>query len=181
MGSKIGAMQGGRVMALDVGKARIGVAVTDPLGYTAQPLLTIWRRTPGEDLRSLARLMRRHQVVAVVVGNPLYLSGEVSPWAAKVHALAETLRVRTGLPVHLWDERLTTVAAHEVLDEAGHDRRDRNAIIDQVAAVVILRSWMEAREQAEARAALGQAAVAQGTPVAGAAGRQTVRRDEEEA
>ena len=140
-------------MALDVGKLRIGVAVTDPLGYTAQPVLTVWRKSRGEDVRSLLRLIRRHEVAAVVVGNPLHMSGDDSPWAAKVQAFAELLRQRSGLPVHLWDERLSTVAAHEILDEAGHDRRDRKAIIDQVAAVVILRGWMEARDQAAARAA----------------------------
>jgi len=133
-------------MALDVGKARIGVALTDPLGYTAQPLLTLWRKTRAEDLRSLLRLIRKHEVVHIVVGNPLYLSGETSPWARKVHEFAELLRERSGLPVQLFDERLSSVAAHEILDEAGHshDRRDRKFLIDQVAAVVILRDWMQA-------------------------------------
>ncbi len=142
----------GRVMALDVGKIRVGVALSDPLGYTAQPLLTLWRKTRGEDLRSLMRLIRKHEVVEIVVGNPLHLSGDVSPWAAKVHEFAEELRVRSGLPVQLWDERLTSVAAHELLNEAGHDRKDRKYVIDQVAAVIILRGWMESREEAAARA-----------------------------
>jgi len=144
-----------RVMALDVGKVRIGVALSDPLGYTAQPLLTLWRKGRGEDLRSLMRLIRRHEVAEIVVGNPLHMSGDVGPWAAKVQEFAEELRVRSGLPVELWDERLSSVAAHEILDEAGHDKRDRKYVIDQVAAVVILRGWMEAKEQA-ARAALRQ-------------------------
>jgi putative Holliday junction resolvase len=135
-------------MALDVGKARIGVALSDPLGYTAQPLLTIWRKGRGEDLRSLLRLIRKNEISEIVIGNPLHMSGDVSPWAAKVHEFAEELRVRSGLPVHLWDERLSSVAAHEILDEAGHDPRDRKRIIDQVAAVVILRDWMQARENA---------------------------------
>jgi putative Holliday junction resolvase len=139
-------MAAGRVMALDVGKARIGVAVSDPLGYTAQPLLTIWRKGRGEDLRSLMRLIRKHEVTEIVVGNPLHMSGDVSPWAAKVQEFAEEIGARSGVPVHLWDERLSSVAAHEILDEAGHDRRDRKRVIDQVAAVVILRDWMEARE-----------------------------------
>lgn len=138
-------------MALDVGKARVGVALTDPLGYTAQPLLTLWRKGRGEDLRSLLRLIRKHEVTEIVVGNPLHMSGDVSPWAAKVQQFAEELRERSGLPVHLWDERLSSVAAHEILDEAGHDRRDRKSIIDQVAAVVILRDWMQAREQSRQR------------------------------
>jgi putative holliday junction resolvase len=144
----------GRVMGLDVGKVRVGVALSDPLGYTAQPLLTLWRKSRGEDLRSLLRLIRKHGVVEIVVGNPLHMSGDVSPWAAKVQEFAEELRKRSGLPVQLWDERLSSVAAHEILDEAGHDRRGRKHVIDQVAAVVILRGWMESKEQAAARAAL---------------------------
>jgi putative Holliday junction resolvase len=137
-------------MALDVGKVRVGVALSDPLGYTAQPLLTVWRKSRSEDLRSLLRLIRKHEVVKIVVGNPLHMSGDLSPWAAKVQEFAEELRERSGLPVELWDERLSSVAAHEILDEAGRDRRDRKYVIDQVAAVVILRGWMEFREQAAA-------------------------------
>jgi putative Holliday junction resolvase len=144
----------GRVMALDVGKVRIGVALSDGLGLTAQPLLTLWRKTRGDDLRSLMRLIRKHEVTEIVVGNPLHMSGDVSPWAAKVQAFAVDLRERSGLPVQLWDERLSSQAAHEILDEAGHDTRGRKFVIDQVAAVVILRDWMESRDQAEARAAL---------------------------
>ena len=78
------------------------------------------------------------------------MSGDLSPWAAKVQEFAEELHERSGLPVELWDERLSSVAAHEILDEAGRDRRDRKYVIDQVAAVVILRGWMEFREQAAA-------------------------------
>lgn len=136
-------------MALDVGKVRVGVALSDPLGYTAQPLLTLWRKGRGEDLRNLMRLVRKHDVTEIVVGNPLHMSGDISPWAAKVQQFAEDLRERSGLPVHLWDERLSSVAAHELLDQAGHDRRDRKAIIDQVAAVVILKDWMQAREHSQ--------------------------------
>jgi putative Holliday junction resolvase len=146
----------GRVMALDVGKIRVGVALSDPLGYTAQPLLTLWRKSRGEDFRSLLRLIRKYQVVEILVGNPLHMSGDISPWAAKVQEFADELRERSGLPVHLWDERLSSVAAHEILNEAGHPQRDRKYVIDQVAAVVILRGWMEAKEQAAARAALEQ-------------------------
>ena len=138
-------------MGPDVGKARIGVALTDPLGYTAQPLLTLWRRGRGEDLRSIVRLARRHEVGRIVVGNPLHLSGDLSPWAAKVQAFAELLRERCAVPVELWDERLSSVAANEILDHAGHNRRDRKTIIDRVAAVVILEGWMNARAEAAAR------------------------------
>jgi putative Holliday junction resolvase len=138
-------------MALDVGKVRVGVALTDGLGYTAQPLLTLWRKTRGEDFRSLLRLIRKHEVVEIVVGNPLHMSGDVSPWAEKVHEFADELRKRSGLPVQLWDERLSSVAAHEILNESEYSQHDRKYVIDQVAAVVILRGWMEAREQAAAQ------------------------------
>ena len=146
----------GRVMALDVGKVRIGVALSDGLGLTAQPLLTVWRKTRGEDLRSLLRLIRKYEVTEIVVGNPLHMSGDLSPWAAKVQEFAGELRERCGVPVQLWDERLSSLAAHEILDEAGHDKRGRKFVIDQVAAVVILRDWMESKDQAAARAALLQ-------------------------
>src|SRR5450756_2220454 len=145
-------MMTGRVMALDVGKVRIGVALTDPLGYTAQPLLTLWRKNRNEDLRSLQRIIRKHEVVQILVGNPLHMSGGVSPWAKKVHQFADELRERFGLPVELWDERLSSVAANEILDQAGHDPRDRKYVIDQVAAAVILQGWLDARDQAKVAA-----------------------------
>lgn len=132
-------------MALDVGKARIGVALSDPLGYTAQPLLTLWRKGRGEDMRSLLRLIRKHEVTMIIVGNPLHMSGDVSPWAAKVQQFAEDLHARSGLAVELWDERLSSVAAHEILDESGVERHDRKYILDQIAAAVILRDWMQAQ------------------------------------
>ncbi len=134
----------GRVMALDVGKVRIGVALTDPLGYTAQPLLTVWRKGRGDDLRNLVRLVKRHEVVHVVIGKPLHLSGEEMPWGRKVEEFAEALRAKVAVPVEMWDERLSTVAAHEMLDEQGYGT-DRKRVIDQVAAVVILEGWMQAR------------------------------------
>jgi putative Holliday junction resolvase len=147
-------MNSARVMALDVGRIRIGVAITDGLGLTAQPLLTVWRKSRGEDLRSLTRLVRKHEVTHLVVGNPLHLSGEVGAWTRKVQEFAEALRVRSGLTVELWDERLSTVAAHEILNQAQYGTKNRKKMIDQVAAVVILEGWMQAQEQRAARLAL---------------------------
>ena len=146
----------GRVVALDVGRARIGVAITDALGYTAQPLLTVWCKSPREDMRNLLRLLRRHAATAVVVGNPMHLDGGPLPFAREVQTLAAELAARSGLPVHLFDERLSTVEAHGLLDAAGHALRGRKGIIDQVAAVVILRDWMAEQRNAEARRALRQ-------------------------
>ena len=136
-----------RVMALDVGTIRIGVALTDALGYTAQPLLTIHRKNRNEDLRSITRLIRKHEIALVVVGNPLHLSGDLSPWAAEVQVFAQALHQRAQVPIELWDERLTSVAAHEILNQHGIARQDRKSIIDQVAAVLILEGWMQAHPQ----------------------------------
>jgi putative Holliday junction resolvase len=133
-----------RYLALDVGSKRIGVAVSDELGLTAQPVLTLEvRRNPRDDLRSLARLARRFGVAGIVVGNPLHMSGEPSPRAAKTQAFAAELGTLTGLPIHLWDERLTTREAHQILYEAGHARQDHRRVVDQVAATLILQSFLE--------------------------------------
>jgi putative Holliday junction resolvase len=137
-----------RFLGLDVGSKRIGVAVSDELGLTAQPVLTlIRRRNPREDVRSLARLARRFSVVAIVVGNPLHLSGEQSPRAENTQAFAAELGEFTGLPIHLWDERLTTREAHQILYEAGHPRQDHRRVVDQVAATLILQSFLDNRKQ----------------------------------
>ena len=138
-----------RYLGLDVGNRRIGVAVSDELGLTAQPVLTLERkRSPREDLRSLARLARRFGVAGVVVGNPVHLSGDVSPQAAKTQRFAAELGELTGLPIHLWDERLTSREAHQILYEAGKKRQEHRRVVDQVAAVLILQSFMEHMEPA---------------------------------
>jgi putative Holliday junction resolvase len=133
-----------RYLGLDVGNRRIGVAVSDELGLTAQPVLTLERRhNRREDLRSLARLCRRFGVVGIVVGNPVHLSGDVSPQAAKIQAFAAELGALTGLPIYLWDERLTSHEAHQILYEAGHARQQHRRVVDQLAATLILQSFME--------------------------------------
>lgn len=134
-----------RYLAIDVGSKRIGVAVSDELGLTAQPVLTLERkRNPREDLRSLARLCRRFGVSGIVVGNPLKLDGEISSQAARVQAFAADLSELSGLPIHLWDERLTTHEAHQVLYESGRARQTHKQVVDQVAATLILQSFLDA-------------------------------------
>jgi putative Holliday junction resolvase len=135
----------GRILALDVGDRRIGVAVSDELGFTAQPVLTLVRKNRRQDLASLARLVRKYGCSQVVVGNPLYMSGDISPQALKAQALAQALQVETGAEVTLWDERLSTTEAHRHLDAAGRLPADRRAVIDQVAAVLILQSFLDSR------------------------------------
>jgi putative Holliday junction resolvase len=133
-----------RYLGLDVGAKRIGVAVSDELGLTAQPVLTLERkRNPRDDLRSLARLARRFAVAGIVVGHPVHLSGEASPRSVKTETFAAQLGELTGLPIHLWDERLTTRTAHEMLYEAGHPRQSHRKVVDQVAAVLILQSFLD--------------------------------------
>jgi putative holliday junction resolvase len=141
-----------RVVGLDVGDRRIGMAISDGLGYTAQPLLTLQRTGRKGDLKKelkwIGRLLRKHGVTEVVVGNPLHMSGEVSPQAVKVQAFAEALRVELGVTVHLWDERLSSMEANEILDAAGYARGpERLQVIDQVAAVVILRGFLEGQDK----------------------------------
>ena len=141
-----------RYLGLDIGRRRIGVAVSDELGLTAQPVLTLERRSSRrpisrDDLRFLARLCRRFGVVGIVVGNPVHLSGESSPQAAKAQAFAAELGELTGLPIHLWDERLTSHEAHQILYQAGHARQKHRKVVDQVAATLILQSFLESREQ----------------------------------
>lgn len=133
-----------RFLGLDVGNRRIGVAVSDELGLTAQPVLTLERRrNRREDLRSLARLARRFGVAGIVVGNPLHLHGDQSTQSAKTQAFAAELGELTGLPIHLRDERLTTHEARQILYEAGHARQQHQRVVDQVAATLILKDFLE--------------------------------------
>ena len=149
-------MDGDRILALDVGDRRIGLAITDSLGLTAQPLFTIHRTIQRADLKSIARFIRQHGVTILVVGNPLHADGTQSPQAAKTQAFAQLLReAHPTLAHHLLDERLTTREAHELLDGAGHDKRtagrsggrtvDRKDLIDQIAAVLLLEAFLQQR------------------------------------
>jgi putative Holliday junction resolvase len=142
-----------RILALDVGNRRIGVALSDPLGYTAQPLLTIYRTTLKADLKSITRLIRRYDVSSIIVGLPLHASGEVSPQSTKTEIFAEVLRAHLAEhldpapALELLDERHTTADAHSILNRSSNrqspqDREARSKVIDQVAATLILESWL---------------------------------------
>jgi putative Holliday junction resolvase len=135
----------GRVMALDYGDRRIGVALSDPLGVSAQPLLTIERRSRADDFERLAGLAREHAVTRVVVGLPLGMDGSRGERVRLTELFMERVRKATGLPVEPWDERLTTVQAERVLIESDLSRRRRRSVIDQAAAVILLQSWLDAR------------------------------------
>ena len=129
---------------------RIGVAVSDELGLTAQPVLTLLRKNAKQDLKSLGRLVRKFGCSAIVLGHPLYLSGDISPLAIKTQAFAESLREAFSLPVHLWDERLSSAEAHRHLHAAGRALPGHREVVDQVAAMLILQSFLDAQRGAQA-------------------------------
>ena len=140
-----GASAPNRILALDVGTKTIGQAVSDPLGITAQGLDTIRRRNKRADFGSLERTIRRFHVSELVVGYPLRLSGAPSAQTLAVQEFAEELRKRFSLPVHLWDERLTSAEANRVLRLAEASIQKRAQAVDRMAAVLILQSFLEAR------------------------------------
>ncbi len=135
-----------RILGLDVGSKTIGLAVSDPLGITAQGLETIRRKNKRTDLEQLARIVRDYEVSEIVVGYPLRLSGAEGTQSEKMQHFAEELREQFGLPVHLWDERLTSSQANRILREADLSIKKRAGAVDRMAAVLILQNWMEARE-----------------------------------
>jgi putative holliday junction resolvase len=135
----------GRILGLDVGSRRIGIAVSDALGITAQGLETLQRRNKRHDLAALELLIREYGVRQIVVGLPLRMSGAEGTQSAKMQAFAEELRKRFRLPVHLWDERLTSAEANRLLRETEMSIEKRAKAVDRMAAVLILQGWMESR------------------------------------
>ena len=132
-----------RVLGLDVGSKRIGIAVSDPLGITAQGLETLQRQNKRLDFEKLEKLARDYAVAEVVVGFPLRMSGAEGVQAEKMHRFADELRERLQIPVHLWDERLTSAEENRLLRETEMSIQRRAQVVDQMAAVLILQSWME--------------------------------------
>jgi putative Holliday junction resolvase len=134
-----------RIMGVDVGERRIGVALSDAEGRLASPLTTINARPAGQCVERIARLVAEHAVSELVVGLPLTLRGEVGPQARAVQQFARQLEERLGLPVHLFDERLTTAAADQLLRELGVKPEKRKQQVDQVAAAIILQDFLDRR------------------------------------
>ena len=138
-------------MGLDVGTRRIGVAVSDLLGFTAQGLDTLQRRNKRYDFQHLARVVRDYHVSEIVVGLPRRLSGTDSAQTGKVMDFVEDLKKRFDLPIHLWDERLTSVQANRLLKEAELSIERRSEAVDRMAAILILQSFMDARSEQQSR------------------------------
>ena len=133
----------GRILALDYGKRRIGLALSDELGITAQGLPTLVRTNKRSDMAMLSNLISSWDVTRVVVGNPLHMSGEVSPLAEEASSFADLVAAHCGVEVQLWDERLTTREASRVLRESGLRRGKRKQVVDKLAAVLILQSYLD--------------------------------------
>ena len=134
-----------RILALDFGSRHLGLAVTDELGITAQGLPTYQRSNKKNDFDHLRRLIRQYGVTEMVLGLPLRMSGQEGIQAEKVQAFAEELRRRFKLPVHLFDERLTSVEANRLLRETEMSIRRRAEVVDRLAAVLILQSFLQLR------------------------------------
>lgn len=139
-----------RIMGLDFGSKTVGVAISDPLGLTAQGIEIIRREQENKLRRTLARieaLIQEYQVTEIVLGYPKNMNNTVGERAEKSLAFKEMLERRTGLPVVMWDERLTTVAAHRTLIEGGVRRENRKDYVDMIAAVYILQGYLDSLER----------------------------------
>ncbi len=133
-----------RIIALDVGDRRIGIAVSDPLNITAQGLEAYTRaQDPAEDIRYIAALLERYAPATLVIGLPKNMDGSLGFQAQKVQAFAELLAAAWPGKIEFFDERLTTVSAERALNEAGLDWRKRRKVVDKVAAVVILQAYLQ--------------------------------------
>ena len=139
-----------RIMGLDFGSKTVGVAVSDPLGITAQGIEIVRRTSENKLRKTLARieeLVTEYEVTEIVLGFPKNMNNTIGERAEKSLAFKEMLERRTGLPVVMWDERLTTVAANRTLIEGGVRRENRKDYVDMLAAVYILLGYLDSRER----------------------------------
>jgi putative holliday junction resolvase len=136
-----------RILALDLGKRRIGLAISDPLGITAQGLPNLVRGRKRDDLDALDQLIQDREVGMILLGNPINMGGAEGRQSGWVREFAETLKQRTRLPVQLWDERLTTVEAGRVLRDSGISIEKRAAAIDRLSAVILLQSYLDSGQR----------------------------------
>jgi putative Holliday junction resolvase len=132
-----------RILALDVGNRRIGLAVTDELGITAQGLRTLERTSKRRDLETLNKIARKYEVGEIVVGRPVHMSGGASSQSDKVEKFARELGEALHLPIYFYDERLTSWEAHELLDREGLSREEKKGKVDQIAATLILQGYLQ--------------------------------------
>lgn len=141
-----------RIIGLDYGTKTVGVAISDSLGITAQGVETITRKEENKLRQTLARieaLIEEYEIEQIVVGLPKNMNNSLGERAEACREFADKLERRTGLPVVMWDERLTTVSAENVLKESGVRREDRKAVIDKIAAVFILQGYLDYKSNME--------------------------------
>ncbi|WP_019120062.1 Holliday junction resolvase RuvX [Brevibacillus massiliensis] len=136
-----------RILGLDLGERTIGVAVSDEMGWTAQGVETIRRQSAEKDYARLNELILQYQVGEIVIGLPKNMNGTIGPRGEQCQAFASALAKRTSLPVHLWDERLTTMAAEKMLISADVSRQKRKKVIDKMAATLILQGYLDAKSR----------------------------------
>ena len=132
-----------RILALDLGRKRIGLAISDPLGITAQGLPNLNRTNKRSDLAALEQLAREREVGSFLMGNPINMGGAEGRQSGWVREFAEALQARTGLPVKFWDERLTSMEAGRVLRSSGISIEKRAAAVDRLSAVILLQSYLD--------------------------------------
>ncbi|MDP3181540.1 MAG: Holliday junction resolvase RuvX [Desulfobaccales bacterium] len=138
-----------RILALDVGEKRIGLAVSDPLGITAQGLAVLTRQDRQADLANLLKVAREYHVIEIVVGLPRHMDGRLGKQAPEILDLAQSLGETLGVAVIPWEERLTSVEAERVLLMADVSRRRRRQVVDKLAAVLILQSYLDHRHRSQ--------------------------------
>ena len=132
-----------RILGLDMGSKTIGVALSDPLGWTAQGITTIRRRKKEQDLEEVHKICKEYGVEKIVVGLPKNMNGTIGEAGEKALEFSELNKEKTGLPIEMWDERLTTVAAHRAMLEADLSRNKRKKIVDKIAATYILQDYLD--------------------------------------
>jgi putative Holliday junction resolvase len=141
-----------RLLSLDLGERRIGVAICDPTGTLARPLTTIHRASRREDFDAIAELVSSNEVERIIVGLPLSLDGAEGPQARRVKRYADRLAQAVDVPLEFWDERYSSQEAAEILGKTGRKQRDVRNRIDATAAAVILQSYLDAHARSDASA-----------------------------
>jgi len=136
-----------RFLGLDIGSKRIGLALSDELGITAQGLPTLNRTTSGNDFRKLLEIASQHKVGKIVIGLPKNMNGTLGKSAEQVLTFIQGMKEKTTIPVDVWDERLSTVAVNRTLISANVSRRRRKEVVDKLAAVYILQGFLDSQKR----------------------------------
>lgn len=132
-----------RILGLDVGDRTIGVAISDPLGFTAQGITTIRRKSEESDIEKLVEICKEYSVETIVSGLPKNMNGTIGEQAEKVQKFCATLSEHVDIEIKFWDERLTTMAAHRAMLEADMSRKKRKGLVDKIAATYILQGYLD--------------------------------------